>query len=71
MVFASSRLALFVIIFSFLLPDGARATEKQDAFAQKVRSWERTIDQVSTRINSGRAGTIEERDAVPASGPCQ
>jgi potassium-dependent mechanosensitive channel len=54
-----TTLAILLICLSY---GQAFAAEPQNQFAQKVASWERTIESISARIKTGRTGTIEERE---------
>ncbi len=56
------RFTIPVLLVFCLLPGISDAGEKQDPFADKITSWERTINRISARIKTGRAGTIEKRE---------
>jgi len=52
-------LALFQVLFVASI---AVSAEKTPDFDKQVRSWDRVIEKIDKRVQSGRTGSLEERD---------
>ncbi len=63
-MFAINARCLRFLLFLPVLFVVSLAASAQDAviFEKQVRSWERTIEKVESRVQSGHTGSLEERD---------
>ncbi len=58
----SRYFGLLVLLQGLFLAGMAVSAETAPDFDKQVRSWDRTIEKISNRVQSGRTGSLEERD---------
>ena len=54
-------LSLLVLLQSLFFAGAALSAEKAANFDQAVRTWDRAIEKIEKRVQSGRTGSLEER----------